>query len=189
MPCVRQMPRAWFEVVLTTVYYSHFFVAPVAAAILWVRFRPAWVRFMRRYLALNILALVIYILYPMSPPWLASRNGYLTPDIARITGRGWYDLGPGNFQDEFSAVGNPVAAMPSLHAGIALFVVLYATVPDDRRVALAAAGLSGGHGVRARLLRRALRRRPAGRLGGRRRGDGGLRVVGAQTRPPTTHGA
>jgi membrane-associated phospholipid phosphatase len=126
VPCERQMPRSWYEVVLTTVYYSHFFVAPVAAAILWVRFRPAWVRFMRRYLALNILALVIYILYPMSPPWLASRDGYLTPDIARITGRGWYDLGPGNFQDEFSAVGNPVAAMPSLHAGIALFVVLYA---------------------------------------------------------------
>ncbi|WP_101525529.1 phosphatase PAP2 family protein [Nocardioides houyundeii] len=126
VPCVRQMPRAWYEVVLTTVYYSHFFVAPVAAAVLWKRHRPAWIRFMRRYLALNILALVIYLLYPMSPPWLASRNGYLTSDIARITGRGWYDLGPGNFQDSFSAVGNPVAAMPSLHAGIALLVVLYA---------------------------------------------------------------
>lgn len=126
VPCERTAPRAWYDVILTTVYYSHFFVAPVTAAVLWVRHRPAWARFMRRYLGLNILALVVYVLYPMSPPWLASRDGYLTEDIARITGRGWYDLGPGNFQDTFSAVGNPVAAMPSLHAGIAFFLVLYA---------------------------------------------------------------
>ncbi|WP_162599695.1 phosphatase PAP2 family protein [Nocardioides solisilvae] len=126
VPCERTAPRAWYDVVLTTVYYSHFFVAPVTAAVLWVRHRPAWVRFMRRYLGLNVLALVVYVLYPMSPPWLASRDGFLTDDIARITGRGWYDLGPGNFQDSFSAVGNPVAAMPSLHAGIAFFLSVYA---------------------------------------------------------------
>ena len=48
-------------------------------------------------------------------------------DIARITGRGWYDLSAsGGFHHKLSAVGNPVAAMPSLHTAIAVFVALYA---------------------------------------------------------------
>ena len=70
-PCDRTSPRHWYDVVLTTVYYSHFVVALTIAAVLWLRDRSAWVWFMRRYLALNILALVVYITYPMAPPWLA----------------------------------------------------------------------------------------------------------------------
>lgn len=128
VPCERGSPPAWYDVVLTTVYYSHFFVALVTAAVLWVRKRVAWVSYMRRYLSLNILALVVYITYPMAPPWLAVRDGLVSPDVSRITGRGWYDLREGGWHDQFSAVGNPVAAMPSLHAAIALFVAVYAIV-------------------------------------------------------------
>ena len=94
---------------------------------LWVRNRLAWVSFMRRYLSLNILALVVYITYPMAPPWMAAQDGHISSDIARITGRGWYDLSAsGGFHHKLSAVGNPVAAMPSLHTAIAVFVALYA---------------------------------------------------------------
>ena len=110
---------------LTTVYYSHFVVALSIAGLLWVRNRASWVRFMRRYLSLNILALVVYITYPMAPPWLASQDGFITGDISRITGRGWHDLRDGDFHQKLSAVGNPVAAMPSLHAGVALLVAVY----------------------------------------------------------------
>ena len=125
VPCDRSMAPEWFDVVLTTVYYTHFFVAPITAGVLWLRDRPAWVRFMRRYLSLNIFALLVYITYPMAPPWLASQDGYVTADISRITGRGWFDLGHAGFHQRLSAVGNPVAAMPSLHAAIALFVAVY----------------------------------------------------------------
>lgn len=126
VPCERSSPPAWYDVVLTTVYYSHFFVALTTAAVLWLRNRAAWVPYMRRYLTLNIVALVVYLAYPMAPPWLAVRDGAVSPDVARITGRGWYDLRDVGWHDRFSAVGNPVAAMPSLHAAIALFVALYA---------------------------------------------------------------
>ncbi|MCR1781619.1 phosphatase PAP2 family protein [Nocardioides carbamazepini] len=132
-PCIRASPPAWYDVLLTTVYYSHFFVALSIAAILWMRNRPEWVRYMRRYLALNFLALIIYIVYPMAPPWMASRDGYLTDDIARITGRGWWEFGRGGgggggggTHQSISAVGNQVAAMPSLHAGIAILVAAWA---------------------------------------------------------------
>jgi hypothetical protein len=125
-PCERTTPRHWYDVILTTVYYSHFVVALTIAAVLWLRDRGAWVWFMRRYLSLNILALVVYITYPMAPPWLAAQQGAVSGHIARITGRGWYDLRAGDLHQKLSAVGNPVAAMPSLHAGVSLFVALYA---------------------------------------------------------------
>ena len=125
IPCERTSPRHWYDVVLTTVYYSHFVVALTIAAVLWLRDRSAWVCFMRRYLSLNVLALAVYITYPMAPPWLAAQQGAVSEHVARITGRGWYDLKAGNFHQRLSAVGNPVAAMPSLHAAVALFVALY----------------------------------------------------------------
>ena len=124
-PCERSTPRHWYDVILTTVYYSHFVVALTIAAALWMRDRSAWVRFMRRYLSLNILALVVYISYPMAPPWLAAQQGAVSGHVARITGRGWYDLRAGDFHQKLSAIGNPVAAMPSLHAAVSLFVALY----------------------------------------------------------------
>ncbi|WP_051217946.1 phosphatase PAP2 family protein [Nocardioides insulae] len=125
VPCDRALPPRWYDVVLTTVYYSHFFAAIGVAAYLWKRSRPAWVRYMRRYLSVITLGVVCYVLYPMAPPWMASRDGYLTEDISRITGRGWFDTGSGGgggAHDQVSAVGNQVAAMPSLHAGLAILV-------------------------------------------------------------------
>ncbi|HWM07293.1 MAG TPA: phosphatase PAP2 family protein [Actinophytocola sp.] len=128
VPCERASQPAWYDVALTTVYYSHFFAALSIAAYLWMRDRPEWIRYMRRYLSLTFTALVIYIVYPMAPPWMASRDGYLTEDISRITGRGWFDFGKsggGGAHQEFSAVGNQVAAMPSLHAGLSILVATY----------------------------------------------------------------
>jgi PAP2 superfamily len=128
VPCERASQPAWYDVALTTVYYSHFFAALSIAAYLWMRDRPEWIRYMRRYLTLTFTALVIYIVYPMAPPWMASRDGYLTEDISRITGRGWFDFGRsggGGAHQEFSAVGNQVAAMPSLHAGLSILVATY----------------------------------------------------------------
>jgi hypothetical protein len=126
VPCERTTAPEWYDVLLTTVYYSHFFVALATAAVLWLRNRVAWVWFMQRYLTLCALALAVYIAYPMAPPWMASRDGVISGDVSRITGRGWYDLSAdGSLHQRFSAIGNLVAAMPSLHAAIALFVAVY----------------------------------------------------------------
>jgi len=129
VPCERASDPAWYDVALTTVYYSHFFTALSIAAYLWMRNRPEWIRYMRRYISLTFLTLSIYIVYPMAPPWMASRDGYITDDISRITGRGWFDFGQsggGGGHQSFSAVGNQVAAMPSLHAGLSILVAVYA---------------------------------------------------------------
>ena len=126
VPCRQSLPPHWYDGLLTTVYYSHFLVALVTAAVLWTRHRPHWVRFMRRYLSLCIVGLAVYVTYPMAPPWMAARQGVISGDVARITGRGWSYLGSGgDFHHRISALGNPVAAMPSLHAGVALLVAAY----------------------------------------------------------------
>jgi len=125
VPCDRDMPAAWYDVLLTTVYYSHFFAALGVAAYLWKRNREDWVRYMRRYLAIITTAVVCFVVYPMAPPWMASRDGYITEDVSRITSRGWFDYGTSNggtAHQDISAVGNQVAAMPSLHAGLAIFL-------------------------------------------------------------------
>ncbi|KRA31326.1 MULTISPECIES: phosphatase PAP2 family protein [unclassified Nocardioides] len=132
VPCTQSLQPRWYDVVLTTVYYSHFFAALAIGAVLWKRNRAAWVGYMRRYLSIMLLSVAGYILYPMAPPWMAARDGYLTDDVARITGRGWFDLtassrsvhsSPGTTaQQDFSSIGNQVAAMPSLHSALAIFI-------------------------------------------------------------------
>jgi membrane-associated phospholipid phosphatase len=125
-PCDRDSHPRWYDVLLTTVYASHFLVGLTLAAVLWIRDRAAWLRWMRRYVTINFGALVVYIVYPMAPPWLASEEGFIGDPLPRLTGRGWDDLGGlGRFDLVLQGVGNPVAAMPSLHAGIAGLVAMY----------------------------------------------------------------
>ncbi len=124
--CVRGVPPRWYDVVFTTVYFSHFVVGFVVAIVLYLRDdRVEWVRWMLRYLTINVAGLVVYVLYPMAPPWMASRDGYVAEHLPRLTGRGWEVLGLDNVHTALARVGNPVAAMPSLHGGIAMLVALY----------------------------------------------------------------
>lgn len=124
-PCTGDTPPRWYDEVLTTVYFTHFVAGLTVAVVLWLRDRAAWVPWMRRYVVINFAALVIYVLYPMAPPWLASQQGYVAERLPRLTGRGWDDLGLGGFHVVLAEVGNPVAAMPSLHAGMAMLIALY----------------------------------------------------------------
>ena len=128
-PCTKSLPPRWYDVVLTTVYASHFLVALTVAGVLWIRDRLEWVRWLRRYITLLFCGLAIYIVYPMAPPWMAARDGYLDP-VARITRRGWDDLDFWGVELHrqtmvMFGMGNKVAAMPSLHAGIAFLVAFW----------------------------------------------------------------
>ena len=83
---------SWYELPLAVVYMTHF-VFPVAiAVILWLRKRHQWERYMRRFALLLGSGVATYILFPVAPPWMAARDGYMG-DIARITARGWRSMG------------------------------------------------------------------------------------------------
>lgn len=124
-PCVKGSEPRWYDLFFTTVYATHFLAGLTIAAVLWVRNRRDWLMWMRRYVGINFGALVIYIVYPMAPPWMASEQGYMG-DVTRITSRGWSDIGLDRIDLILHGVGNPVAAMPSLHAGISFLIAMYA---------------------------------------------------------------
>ena len=118
----------WYDAVLTLVYTSHFIATPVLAAVLWLRDRATWLRFVSRVVLLSIAGLITYIVFPEAPPWMAARD-HLTAPVERLSARGWIWLHAGNIkhlleraQDSGS---NPVAAMPSLHFAFAVLVALF----------------------------------------------------------------
>ncbi|WP_340537344.1 phosphatase PAP2 family protein [Nocardioides sp. GXZ039] len=123
-PCRLDQPTRWFEVVFTTVYATHFLAGLIIAVVLWLRNRAEWLVWMRRYIGLNFAGLLIYMSYPMAPPWLASQEGLFGP-VTRLTSRGWGDLGVQRANVILNGVGNPVAAMPSLHTATAVLIALY----------------------------------------------------------------
>ena len=124
-PCLKHSEPRWYDLFFTTVYATHFLAGLTIAAVLWLRNRSEWIRWMRRYLVINFGALAVYIVYPMMPPWMASEEGHLPTEVSRITARGWHDIGLGRVDLILQGVGNPVAAMPSLHAGITFLIAAY----------------------------------------------------------------
>ncbi|MEH3140608.1 MAG: phosphatase PAP2 family protein [Mycobacterium kyogaense] len=63
----------WWEVVISGVYMSFFILPYVIAAVLWLRDRQEWKAFVRLFVGLNLVALLIYALLPAAPPWAAAR--------------------------------------------------------------------------------------------------------------------
>lgn len=127
-PCDPNSDPRWYDLGIAIVYTSHFVAGLTLAMVLWLRNRGEWKKWMRRYVGANLIALVVYIFYPMAPPWMASDQGYLEHPVPRITSRAWDEVGLGRFHLILTGVGNPVAAMPSLHFGISFLIAVYAII-------------------------------------------------------------
>lgn len=117
----------WYDAVVTLIYTSHFLFTPLLAAVLWLRNRPVFVRWITRVVTLSLVGLTTYILYPAAPPWYGAREGEIDP-VVRTTSRGWSEMGlnhAGQVLSKGQAAVNAVAAMPSLHVGFAALVALF----------------------------------------------------------------
>jgi len=97
-------------------WYTSFFWVPILTGfILWFRSKQSFRLFRNAYMFLCTFALITYILFPASPPWMASQLGLLPPLITNTWGRLW--LGSITL-GLFNIIGyNPVAPFPSLHVG------------------------------------------------------------------------
>jgi membrane-associated phospholipid phosphatase len=99
--------------------------------VLWLRSRPLWARFVRRWFTLTALGLATYVLDPAAPPWMAGELGLLPggDTVARISTRGWSVIGLHGAGNLLNAAqvdsANLVAAMPSLHSAYALMIVAF----------------------------------------------------------------
>lgn len=96
----------WWDAVAALVYVTRFVSIPVLTAVL----------------TMSLTGVAVYLAYPSAPPWLASERGEIG-DVARISHAGWDHLhldGIARLVELGQSGSNPVAAMPSLHAGAAL---------------------------------------------------------------------
>jgi membrane-associated phospholipid phosphatase len=118
----------WYDALCTLVYTTHFLMTPVLAAVLWLRNRALWLRYIRRVILLAVAGLITYCVFPEAPPWFAARDG-LTEPVARLSARGWIWLHAGNVNDALANAqndgSNPVAAMPSLHTAFATLAAIF----------------------------------------------------------------
>ena len=117
----------WYDALVTLVYTSHFLATPILAAVLWLRDRALWLRYISRVIALALVGLLTYCLFPEAPPWMAARDG-LTDPVARLSARGWVWFHFENLNGVLARAqqdgANPIAAMPSLHLAFAVLVAL-----------------------------------------------------------------
>lgn len=132
----RNFPN-WVDYFAIAVHWS-FFITPHAGAV--------WVFFYRRaafpaYAALLVitmwLGLVLFFLVPTTPPWLAAQQGELE-GVTRVMDStiretiggpdGSFPGGAETYDDFYKALGEPnsVAAMPSIHMGVTVAMLLWA---------------------------------------------------------------
>jgi hypothetical protein len=104
------------------VYMSHFLVTPLIAAALWWWAPERFRRFTIVVVTTSAFAMLTYFLYPAVPPWLAS-DTHLLPPLTRIVGvvSAHVPIIDGRSLYEHGTVwSNAIAAMPSLHEGLAV---------------------------------------------------------------------
>ena len=121
----------WYDVMGSLVYFTHF-IFPVAMSVyFWIRHRTEWVRYVRRFATVLFAGVATYIVLPTAPPWMASspESPYqIMEPLERKTGRGWNWLGLETVNSVIlrgQQWANPTAAVPSLHAAFALFMVVF----------------------------------------------------------------
>jgi membrane-associated phospholipid phosphatase len=122
------------DVIASIEYFSHFVIPPAMLAMLWISNCRLWARCMRRFATVLAVACAMFVLLPTAPPWMAAGGSRAIPldalpPLRRTAGRGWEHIGLDGFIHvwvEGRDWANPTAAMPSLHAAFALFVVLFA---------------------------------------------------------------
>lgn len=117
----------WYDAAAALVYVTHFVSIPLVTGIVWFGLPRRFKEWVAAVLTLSLVGIVGYVVYPAAPPWLASDQDAIGT-VARISALGWdhWNLeAVGRLTALGQAGSNPVAAMPSLHAGAALLVALF----------------------------------------------------------------
>ncbi len=117
---------AWYDYVVWTTYTSFFLVTPVLLGVLWLRDRRRFRRYALLLTGLSFASVLVFLVAPTMPPWLAASKG-LTSPVLRPIG----DIGTHVPILDWSALyergvdsANGIAAFPSLHEGMTVLVSL-----------------------------------------------------------------
>lgn len=131
----RHLPFGLLEDLSSAIYASFFFVPQVVALFLWRR-GGVLLRFVSAALFLWGVALMVHLLVPTAPPWLASQEGIIPPLQRMLTGI-LASASPGITEAGYGASANDVAAMPSVHQGMTVLAMIAMVRADPRTRATA----------------------------------------------------
>jgi hypothetical protein len=112
----------WLDALAVIVYLSYFLIPPAVLALCW----RVWPHQLRRYVTATValfgLSVPVHFFLPTAPPWIAARLGEL-PGVIPVVPAWFGDTLPDVYQYGLGLSGNMVAAMPSVHLGVAALVV------------------------------------------------------------------
>jgi membrane-associated phospholipid phosphatase len=117
----------WYDAAAALVYVTHYVSLPVLTGVVWFCLRDRFRAWVGAVLTFTVVGVGGYVVYPAAPPWIASEQGEIGP-VDRVSAVGWDHLHLGAIGDLIARSqegSNPVAAMPSLHAGAAALVMLF----------------------------------------------------------------
>lgn len=114
----------WYDIVLY-IPYLMFFIVPLGLAVLvWKTREKYYWQVVTSYSLLFFGAYLTFLLMPTAPPWLAAEHHVIAP-IVRTSSNVWASLGIHDFPSVYNHLApNPVAAFPSLHAGVSILFSL-----------------------------------------------------------------
>ena len=128
----------WYDYAVL-LFYSLHFVFPLAFAfMLWLSRKERFWQFSLAFLLMTYAAFAFFLYYPAAPPWFADRYGYID-GVEWPAAQAFRAMVPQQYNnfDTFKiwddVSGNPVAAMPSLHAAFPWLVLLFAVKFYGRR--------------------------------------------------------
>lgn len=110
-------------------YYATLHMTVTAAVLIWLYRRRAlhYARARGLLLAMTLMALVCYWLYPLAPPRLMTGGGY----VDTVHEYGLWGVSP---SEEMASLSNQYAAMPSMHFGWSLWAGVAVAVLARRRL-------------------------------------------------------
>ena len=116
----------WYDFVLYLTYMMHFVLPFALAFVVWKLFEKQYWQYATSFLVLSFAGFLTFLAFPAAPPWMASDLGYIEP-ISRVSSSVWAELGIHDFPSVYNKMApNPVAAVPSLHAGYATLFAIWA---------------------------------------------------------------
>ena len=115
------------DVFAVQVHWS-FFIAPhLAGVLIFLWRRDLFPRYTLLVVGTMYLGLILFVVLPTTPPWLASQGGAL-PQVFRVMDFVGGRVSSESYQAFYASLGEPnsVAAMPSIHMGVTFAMYLWA---------------------------------------------------------------
>ncbi|HKY04958.1 MAG TPA: phosphatase PAP2 family protein [Blastocatellia bacterium] len=109
------------------VYLSHIFIVPLLMLFWWHadRNRERFLRHVRAFTALHLLAISLYLLLPVAPPWWVSLHGFAPPSAELLAQTRMSDAMDGALVERMIKTASLwFAAVPSLHGAYPVLLLL-----------------------------------------------------------------